>query len=93
MRDLLNSKKAKFIQMRSDIINEDFSEGIEKEVNAYRQSLIDQVEKEKAKRISKVDSYLEIIEELLNSDEVKNEDTAEETENQLEENDEIVEEE
>lgn len=93
MRDLLNSKKAKFIQMRSDIINEDFSEGIEKEVNAYRQTLIDQVEKEKAKRISKVDSYLEIIEELLNSDEVKNEDTAEETENQLEENDEIVEEE
>lgn len=93
MRDLLNSKKAKFIQMRSDIINEDFSEGIEKEVNAYRQTLIDQVEKEKAKKISKVDSYLEIIEELLNSDEVKNEDTAEETENQLEENDEIVEEE
>ena len=93
MRDLLNSKKAKFIQMRTDIINEDFSEGIEKEVNAYRQTLIDQVEKEKAKKISKVDSYLEIIEELLNSDEVKNEDTAEETENQLEENDEIVEEE
>lgn len=59
----LESKKRKYLSLREEISNFDY--GIEKRVEAYRESIIKEAEEDKIQKLEKVDTYLEVLDELI----------------------------
>lgn len=59
----LLAKKQAYIEKRVHISVADY--GVEEKVEAYRQTLIEESENDRAKKIEKIDAYLEILDELI----------------------------
>lgn len=65
----LESKKRKYLSLREEISNFDY--GIEKRVEAYRESIIKEAEEDKIQKLEKVDTYLEVLDELISDIQAK----------------------
>lgn len=59
----LEMKKRKYLSLREEISNFDY--GIEKRVDAYRESIMKEAEEDKTRKLEKVDVYLELLDELI----------------------------
>ena len=65
----LVAKKEKYLSLREEISNFDY--GIEKRVEAYRESIMKEAEEDKTRKLEKVDVYLELLDELISETQEK----------------------
>ena len=65
MVEKLRAYRAELEDKKATIVNADFTQEIEKDVCAYRESLIKTSEENRAKNIAKVDSDIECIDTLI----------------------------
>ena len=65
----LVAKKQKYLSLREEIFNFDY--GIEKRVEAYRESIMKEAEEDKTRKLEKVDVYLELLDELISETQEK----------------------
>ena len=78
MLDNLLKKKQYYLNLQATIKEDDGHETIEKLVEDYRKTLIENFEIDKQKKLEKVDAYLEVINELIDEAEKENDINSEE---------------
>lgn len=78
MLDNLLKKKQYYLNLQATIKEDDGRETIEKLVEDYRKTLIENFEIDKQKKLEKVDAYLEVINELIDEAEKENDTNSEE---------------
>lgn len=61
-------KKKFYLKKQAELAEKDYSEEIERRVEAFRQSVVFEVEEERAKDIEKINNYLELLDELIEED-------------------------
>ena len=79
----LEMKKRKYLSLREEISNFDY--GIEKRVDAYRESIMKEAEEDKTRKLEKVDVYLELLDELITETQEKLEKESNNEEETIEE--------
>ena len=79
----LEMKKRKYLSLREEISNFDY--GIEKRVDAYRESIMKEAQEDKTRKLEKVDVYLELLDELITETQEKLEKESNNEEETIEE--------
>ena len=61
----LTEKKAKYVGMKQDILAYDYDTEINNKVEDYRSQLVAEAKQDRAKKLAKVDDYIDILDELI----------------------------
>ena len=61
----LTEKKAKYVGMKQDILAYDYDSEINNKVEDYRSQLVAEAKQDRAKKLAKVDDYIDILDELI----------------------------
>ena len=61
----LTEKKAKYVGMKQDILAYDYDTEINNKVEDYRSHLVAEAKQDRAKKLAKVDDYIDILDELI----------------------------
>ena len=65
----LTDKRAKYVAMRQEVLSYDYDSEINKKVEDYRLKLVDEARQDRAKKLAKVDDYIDILDELIAEEE------------------------
>lgn len=65
----LTDKRAKYVAMKQEVLSYDYDSEINKKVEDYRLKLVDEARQDRAKKLAKVDDYIDILDELIAEEE------------------------